>query len=152
MLPFTLNSSIEELDAQQRQEVETKDIKLRELLVRFGLWSHLNGIGGLDAMLNDVGYSHGEMQLFCLARGILRYEDTGSKVVLIDEATSSVEEERERAAQKIMRDYFPDCTILIVGHRKSSITGVDFTVELSNGRVAHIDQTLPSSEGWGYGD
>ncbi|KAJ4145421.1 hypothetical protein LMH87_004273 [Akanthomyces muscarius] len=152
MLPFTLNSSIEELDAQQRQEVETKDIKLRELLVRFGLWSHLNGIGGLDAMLNDVGYSHGEMQLFCLARGILRYEDTGSKVVLIDEATSSVEEERERAAQKTMRDYFPDCTILIVGHRKSSITGVDFTVELSNGRVAHIDQTLPSSEGWGYGD
>lgn len=150
LLPFTLNVDRDAMDEQQKGEEEKKDIKLRELLIRFGIWSRLSSKGGLDAMLDNVGYSYGEMQLFCLARGILRYEDTGSKVVLVDEATSSVEEEREGAAQKIMRDSFPDCTILIVGHRKSSITGVDFTVELSNGRLAHIDQTLPSSEGWGY--
>ncbi|EGX92389.1 ABC multidrug transporter, putative [Cordyceps militaris CM01] len=149
LLPFTLNVDREEMRPQQRREAEAKDMKLRELLVRLGIWSHLSDKGGLDAMLDDVGYSHGEMQLFCLARGIMRYQDTGSKVVLIDEATSSVEEERERVVQRIMRDSFPDCTILVIGHRKSSVTGVDFTVELSNGKVAHIDQTLPGAEGWG---
>ncbi|OAR05900.1 hypothetical protein LLEC1_02682 [Akanthomyces lecanii] len=138
LLPFTLNANKEEMDEKQRRDSDEKDIKLRELLVRFGIWSHLKDKGGLDAMLDGAGYSHGEMQLFCLARGIMRYEDTGSKVVLIDEATSSVEEERESTAQRIMRDSFPDCTILIIGHRKSSITGVDFTVELSQGR------TMPS--------
>ncbi|KAJ6785368.1 hypothetical protein PWT90_04529 [Aphanocladium album] len=152
LLPFELNKSWARMSEQERHEAEKRDVKLRELLVRFGIWSHLSTKGGLDAMLNGVGYSHGEMQLFCLARGILRYEDTGSKVVLIDEATSSVEEERESAAQKIMRESFPDCTILVVGHRKSSIAGVDFTVEMSKGKVAHIDQTVPSSEGWDQRD
>ncbi|KAJ6789065.1 hypothetical protein PWT90_00367 [Aphanocladium album] len=146
LLPFTLNN-LDDINEKGREAAERKDIALRELLIRLGIWSHIKDKGGLHTMLDDAGYSHGEMQLFCLARGILRYEDTGSKVVLIDEATSSVSEERERRAQEIMRESFPDCTILVIGHRRSSIRGVDCTVELSNGRVVHVDPTAPDSDG-----
>ncbi|OAA71004.1 ABC transporter, transmembrane domain, type 1 [Akanthomyces lecanii RCEF 1005] len=148
LLPFTLNLSPTVTDEKKRQEAERQDIRLRELLIRLGIWTPLNNKGGLDAMLDDVGYSHGQMQLFCLARGILRCQDTGSKVVLVDEATSSVEEEMERNAQRVMKEYFADCTVLVIGHRKSSIRGVEFTVELSKGEVVHVDpNALDSDEG-----
>lgn len=140
LLPFTLNNP-DVLDEKKREAAESRDIALRELLIRLGIWSHIKDKGGVNAMLDDAGYSHGEMQLFCLARGILRYEDTGSKVVLIDEATSSVDEEREKGAQEIIREAFPDCTMLVIGHGRSSIRGVDCTVELANGQVARVDPT-----------
>lgn len=145
LLPFTLNNS-DVLDEKKREAAERRDIALREVLIRLGIWAHIKDKGGLNTMLDDAGYSHGEMQLFCLARGILRYEDTGSKVVLIDEATSSVAEERERSAQEIMRESFPDCTILVIGHSRSSIRGVDCTVELANGQIVHVDPTTPDMD------
>lgn len=148
LLPFTLNQP--PTDEKKKQEAEAQDIRLKELLIRLDIWTQLNANGkeGLDTLLDDVGYSHGQMQLFCLARGILRSQDTGSKVVLIDEATSSVEEELERTAQIVMREYFADCTVLVIGHRKSSIRDVDFTVELSKGEVVHVDlSALDMGEG-----
>lgn len=150
LLPFTLNDDGDKMSEQQKQGAKDKDIKLEELLTRLGLWSQLSDKGGLDAMLDDIGYSHGEMQLFCLARGIMRHKDTGSKVVLIDEATSSVEEEREKIAQELMRESFRDCTVLVVGHRQSSITGVDVTAELAKGEVVRVVKNEPESGGWSH--
>ncbi|TQV95006.1 ABC multidrug transporter [Cordyceps javanica] len=148
LLPFTLNPP-QATHEKKTQEAQKEDTRLKDLLVRLGIWAPLvsDDRGGLDAKLDDAGYSYGQMQLFCLARGILRCEDTGSKVVLIDEATSSVEQELERAAQSVMREYFADCTVLVIGHRKSSIRGVDFTVELSKGEIVHIDPTTPDLDG-----
>lgn len=135
LLPFTLNLVPGEQDETQRQRSQTRDGEIQELLTRLGLWSQLDGKGGLDANLEDVGYSHGDMQLLCLARALLRCEDTGSKVVLIDEATSSVEPEKEKISQSIMAEYFEHCTMLVIGHRESSIGKVDYSVELSQGEV-----------------
>ncbi|XWX01887.1 hypothetical protein V2A60_009916 [Cordyceps javanica] len=148
LLPFTLNLP-QATHEKKTQEAQKEDTRLKDLLVRLGIWAPLvsDDRGGLDAKLDDAGYSYGQMQLFCLARGILRCEDTGSKVVLIDEATSSVEQELERVAQSVMREYFADCTVLVIGHRKSSIRGVDFTVELSKGEIVHIDPTTPDLDG-----
>ncbi|KAJ3494640.1 hypothetical protein NLG97_g3948 [Lecanicillium saksenae] len=134
LLPFTLNIPTGALDEKQQAQAQEKDAKLRALLERLGLWSHLEGKSGLDTMLDDAGYSHGEMQLFCLARGILRHQDTGSKLVLMDEVTSSVAHDREGVVQELMKEYFADCTVLVIGHRKSSVQNVDLTVELSKVR------------------
>ncbi|KAJ6779421.1 hypothetical protein PWT90_03877 [Aphanocladium album] len=151
LLPFTLNQPPAK-DEKKKQEAERQDIRLQELLIRLGIWAPLNvnDKGRLNAILDDVGYSHGQMQLFCLARGILRSQDTGSKLVLIDEATSSVEDEMERTAQMVMGEYFADCTVLVIGHRKSSIRGVDFTVELSKGEVVHVDPNAPDMGEGGF--
>lgn len=145
LLPFTLNMPTATTDEKKSQGAEQQDTRLKELLTRLGIWGPLEQ-GGLDAMLDDVGYSHGQMQLFCLARGIVRCQDTGSRVVLIDEATSSVEQGMETMAQKVMSDYFADCTILVIGHRESSVRGVDLTVELSQGKIARTAPTQPRSD------
>lgn len=146
LLPFTLNNDASKMDAQQKQQAKDKDAKLEELLTRLGIWSQL-GDKGLGTMLDDSNYSHGEMQLFCLVRGIMRHQDTGSKLVLIDEATSSVEMEREKTAKTLMKESFPGCTILVIGHRESSIADVDVTVELAKGEVAHVERQVSASAG-----
>lgn len=145
LLPFTINDAPPATE-EEKQAAANRDIKLRELLIRLGLWSQVSGKGDLDAKLDDVGYSHGEMQLFALARGVLRCEETGSRVVLIDEATSSVELEREKSAQVVMNEYFADCTVLIIGHKKSSVRGVNATVELAGGKVVHTNPAEPESD------
>ncbi|KAJ3477705.1 hypothetical protein NLG97_g8769 [Lecanicillium saksenae] len=125
--------------------VDVSSVPVDELRSR--IWSALedDDKAGLDTLLDDAGYSHGQMQVFCLARGILRAQDTGSKVVLIDEATSSVEEELERTAQEAMKEWFADCTVLVIGHRESSIRNLNVTVELSNGEV--VDSSQPALDG-----
>lgn len=129
LLPFTLPAA---------DESRTRDGELQELLSRLDIWSHVEEHGGLGANIEDVGYSKGEMQLFCIARAALRCQDTGSKVVLMDEATSSVETGREKATQEIMKQYFKDCTLFVIGHRESSLRGVDVAVEVSHGQVVQI--------------
>lgn len=123
-----------------------KDEEIQELLARLGLWSHVEAKGGLDAMLDDVGYSHGELQLFGLARAILRSKETGTKLVLMDEATSSVESETEKLAQLVMTEYFVDSTVLIIGHSDSSIRGADTTVELSDGKIVRVSSAQQTGE------
>lgn len=139
--PFTLNDPVETLDEKQQAAAQQKDLKLRELLERLGIWSHLEAHSGLDTMLDDAGYSHGEMQLFCLARGIVRYQDTGSKLVLMDEVTSSVAQDREEVVREMTREHFANCTVLVIGHRKSSIQDVNSTIELSKGELVHSEAT-----------
>lgn len=148
LLPFTLNDP-EEQKKETAEGIEltaSRDAELEELLSKLGLWSQLSGKGGLSAMLKDVGYSYGEMQLFSIARAILRYRDTGSRLVLMDEATGAVEQEREKTALQLVAESLPECTILVIGHSRSSLRGVNSTVELVQGRVGHINPNPPSAD------
>lgn len=140
LLPFMLNEKFAAKDERQ-----DRDSELQELLTRLGIWSLLDSHQGLDAKLDDVGYSHGEMQLLCLARGVLRHRDTGSKLILIDEATSTVEQEREQAARDLMTEYFSDCTVLVIGHRKSSMRGIRRIVEMAEGKIVTDELDLDTS-------
>lgn len=132
-----MNDSLEEPDDEKKAQRAKTDAELQELLERLGIWSHLQDKGGLEALLTDVGYSQGEVQLMCIARAVLRQRQLGTKVVLVDEATSKIDLSRDATVRRVMEDAFGDCTVLAIAHRNETIQDVDCTIELSNGRIVN---------------
>lgn len=60
------------------------DSIITDSLTIVGLWEHIDSQGGLDIELSDDLLSHGQRQLFCLARALCR----SSSIVLMDEISS----------------------------------------------------------------
>jgi ATP-binding cassette subfamily C (CFTR/MRP) protein 1 len=91
--------------------------------------------GGLGAELDPDTLSHGQRQLFCLARAILKK----SKIVVLDEATSSVDRKTDELMQRIIREEFKGCTIIAVAHRLETILDFDRIAVLDKGRLVECD-------------
>jgi ATP-binding cassette subfamily C (CFTR/MRP) protein 1 len=91
--------------------------------------------GGLDAELDPDTLSHGQRQLFCLARAVLRK----SKIVVLDEVTSSVDRRTDELMQKIIREEFEGCTIIAVAHRLETILDFDRIAVLDRGRLVECE-------------
>ncbi|KAM3481718.1 hypothetical protein MY5147_000515 [Beauveria neobassiana] len=140
LLPFTMNK-VESTDPVQQQieqeQAKQQDQILEEMLSRFGIWQQLLRKDGLNTILDDAAYSPAEMQLVCIARAILRQRETGSKVVLVDEVTSSVDFWRQGFVQDIMRESFLGCTMLVAARREESILDVSVILEMSHGVIMH---------------
>jgi ATP-binding cassette, subfamily C (CFTR/MRP), member 1 len=79
VLPGTVRQNIDPFASHDDPVIEAA-------LESVGIWDAISAKGGLDAVLEEEMLSHGQRQLFFLARAILRRE-SGS-VVLLDEATS----------------------------------------------------------------
>ncbi|OAA80140.1 ABC multidrug transporter [Akanthomyces lecanii RCEF 1005] len=138
LLPFTINEKDETATEEKTREQQTTDAGLVGILQSFNLWTQIVQQGGLNAMLADTGYSKGELQLFSIARAIVRHRETGSSLVLIDEATSNLDALRDQETQEIMREEFSDCTVLTIAHREETIRRVDFTVALDDGEMTSM--------------
>ncbi|KAJ3155675.1 hypothetical protein HDU89_006649 [Geranomyces variabilis] len=93
--------------------------------------------GGLDAPVTKGGdfLSAGQRQLVCIARAILNR----TKIVVIDEATSSVDKETDEAVQDALKTSLKDCTVLTIAHRINTIVSADRILCLDAGRVAEFD-------------
>ncbi|KAI8260581.1 ABC transporter [Colletotrichum sp. SAR11_239] len=111
------------------------DDRLVETLGRVGVWSLVQDQGGLDAEMNVNAWSAGQKQLLCLARAMLRQ----SKVLILDEAMSSVDSETEAIMQDIVDSDFRDCTVLAVMHRLKHVTHYDKVALLGDGRLLEFD-------------
>ena len=109
-----------------------------------GLHEYVAGLPGqLEYAISEGGgnISQGQRQLFCLARALLRR----SRVVLLDEATSSVDKATDDIIQRSVREHLAGSTLLIVAHRLDTIAGADRILCLEGGRVkayAHPAQLL----------
>ncbi|KAK6823394.1 hypothetical protein RU639_006092 [Aspergillus parasiticus] len=102
-----------------------------------GVWNallaHHDGDGEtvLDAKLNEEALSQGQKQLFCLARALLKK----SKVLLLDEPTSSLDTDTDARVQKVIRESFSDCTVIMVAHRIHTLLEFDQVAVLDSGRI-----------------
>ncbi|KAM3445312.1 hypothetical protein NHJ13734_000650 [Beauveria thailandica] len=137
LLPFDTRWDDEAVtpDEEDKAEAALKDRIARETLVRLRIWDKVESKGGLTSMLEDVGYSHGEMQLLCIARAVVRRRLTGSNLLLVDEATGGVDRWRDQIVREMMKEYFRGCTIIVVAHREESIADSNVTVEMANGEM-----------------
>jgi ATP-binding cassette subfamily C (CFTR/MRP) protein 1 len=93
---------------------------------------------GLDLPLGvgaqGVELSHGQQQLICIARALLR----GCKILICDEATSSVDDETDQLVQEIIRQNFVGCTVLTVAHRIGTIMDADRVLVMAAGAAEEL--------------
>ncbi|KAH8593398.1 putative ATP-binding cassette transporter [Bisporella sp. PMI_857] len=104
-------------------------------ITKVRLWDLVFSKGGLDADLDAEFFSQGQRQLFCLARAILRK----SKVVVLDEVTSSVDSKSDELMQRVIRKEFEGCTVIAVAHRLDTILDFDRIALLSSGELKELD-------------
>ncbi|EJP68544.1 multidrug resistance protein MDR, putative [Beauveria bassiana ARSEF 2860] len=137
LLPFDTRWDDEAVTPDEEDKAETalRDRIARETLVRLRIWDKVESKGGLMSMLEDVGYSHGEMQLLCIARAVVRRRLTGSNLLLVDEATGGVDRWRDQIVREMMKEYFRGCTIIVIAHREESIADSNVMVEMANGEM-----------------
>jgi ABC-type multidrug transport system fused ATPase/permease subunit len=88
---------------------------------------------GIDTHIGERGIrlSMGEKQRITLARAILK----SSPIMILDEATSSVDVETERSIQVALSKFVKNHTTLIIAHRLSTIREADQIIFLENGKI-----------------
>ena len=89
--------------------------------------------GGLETIVGERGIrlSGGQKQRIALARALLK----DAPVLVLDEATSAVDEATESRIKQALAQATVGRTVLVVAHRLSTITAVDRIVVLEGGRV-----------------
>ncbi|KAF9473172.1 P-loop containing nucleoside triphosphate hydrolase protein [Pholiota conissans] len=94
----------------------------------------------LDSTVGDEGsnYSAGEKQLLALCRALVKK----SRIIILDEATSSVDVETDSKIQKTIQAEFADSTLLCIAHRLNTIVHYDRILVMDDGKVAEFDSVL----------
>lgn len=84
-------------------------------------------------------FSVGQRQLLCMARAIL----SDAKIILMDEATASVDLETETLIQKAMKKAFANKTTIVIAHRLDTLKSADYVALLGNGQL--LDYGVPEN-------
>ncbi|MBN3275009.1 ABCC8 protein, partial [Polyodon spathula] len=94
--------------------------------------------GGLDAMVTEGGenFSLGQRQLFCLARAFVRK----SSILIMDEATASIDMATENILQKVVMTAFSDRTVVTIAHRVHTILNADLVIVMKRGIILEYDR------------
>lgn len=94
-------------------------------------------IQSLDDLVSEGGinFSVGQRQLLVIARALLR----GASIVMIDEATASVDADTDARIQQVMKSEFSKSTCITVAHRLNTIIDSDYILCMDDGRAVEFD-------------
>ncbi len=122
------------------------------MLEAVDLWTFVESRGGLQAGMAGDTLSQGQKQLFSLARAVLRRRvrarlladefgegvvkgGSGAGILLLDEVSSSVDRETDKAMQAVIREEFKGYTIVMVSHRLDMVMEFDRVVVMDKGEI-----------------
>jgi ABC-type multidrug transport system fused ATPase/permease subunit len=125
---------------------QNADHKLWEALERVHFLESMQKAQGEESTLtldyavaeNGGNFSQGQRQLLCLARSLLQ----GNKIIFLDEATASVDNETDVRIQQTIRTEFASSTIICIAHRLRTIIDYDKVLVLEKGKVAEFGTPL----------
>ncbi|KAJ3691951.1 hypothetical protein LUZ60_012301 [Juncus effusus] len=115
------------------------DLEIWEVLEKCQLKSTINGLLMLlDSPVTDDGdnWSAGQRQLFCLGRVLLKK----NKILVLDEATASIDSATDAVLQQIIKREFAACTVVTIAHRVPTVTDSDMVMVLSYGKLVEYDK------------
>ncbi|KAI6869239.1 P-loop containing nucleoside triphosphate hydrolase protein [Hortaea werneckii] len=122
-----------ELTVRQNLRLDgtTSDGDAKAVLETVGLWDRAIQQRNLDEPMSALGLSEGQSQLFCIARALLRQ----SKLIVFDEATSSLDAESNQQFQLLLKNSLHDRTVVAIEHNPKNVLDYDKVVVLHEGRI-----------------
>jgi ATP-binding cassette subfamily C (CFTR/MRP) protein 1 len=115
----------------------SNDLAVESVLTKVRLCSIVTNAGGFDVQMEaEELLSDGQRQLFCLARAMLR----SSKILIIDEATASVDLQTDELMQQMILEHFANCSIIAIAHKLQTIGDFDRVALFENGRITEYGE------------
>jgi len=144
--PLLFSGSVRENIAYSKRKASDKEVEAAAKAAN--AWDFIKKLpNGLDTQIGERGVklSGGQKQRLAIARAIIK----NPPILILDEATSSLDSKAEHEVQQALEHLMKDRTTLIIAHRLSTISNVDTIVGLRKGRVIEVGSPAELAKGNG---